>query len=68
MAKEAGVFRRIATGLPPASMGGKHAFVTGAFARQYKRISKKFVYNAVSRFNCIYGFTPFFMMSNTAAG
>ena len=66
-AKEAGVFRRIATGLPPASMGRKHAFVNGAFARQYKRISKNSVYDAVSRFNWIYGFTPFFMMSNTAA-
>lgn len=40
LAKEAGVFRRIATGLPPASMGGKYAFVNGAFARQNKRISK----------------------------
>ena len=67
LAKEAGVFRRIATGLPPASMGRKHAFVNGAFARQYKRISKNSVYDAVSRFNWIYGFTPFFMMSNTAA-
>ena len=28
---------------------------------------KNSVYNAVSRFNWIYGFTPFFMMSNTAA-
>ena len=53
--------------LPPASMGRKHAFVNGAFARQYKRISKNSVYDAVSRFNWIYGFTPFFMMSNTAA-